>query len=65
MPENTVCPRRSSTSAQPSEPAVADPVTLLACHSAGEFGYADGGVVTGRHTAAQPFPLDLDLDTLL
>lgn len=42
-----------------------DPVTLLACHLAGEFGYADGGVVTGRHTAAQPFPLDLDLDGLL
>lgn len=42
-----------------------DPVTLLACHLAGEFGYADGGVVTGRHTADAPFPVELDLDALL
>lgn len=42
-----------------------DPVSLLACHLAGEFGYADGGVVTGRHTATAPFPLELDLDGLL
>ncbi|ANY10053.1 hypothetical protein AFB00_13665 [Pseudonocardia sp. HH130630-07] len=42
-----------------------DPVSLLACHLAGEFGYADGGVVTGRHTATAPFAATVDLDTLL
>jgi Uma2 family endonuclease len=42
-----------------------DPVSLLACHPAGEFGYADGGVVTARHTATAPFPVDLDLGALV
>ncbi|MEU6699293.1 Uma2 family endonuclease [Pseudonocardia sp. NPDC046786] len=41
-----------------------EPVSLLACHLAGEFGYADGGVVTGRHTADRPFAADFDLDAL-
>ena len=41
------------------------PVSLLACHAAGEFVYADGGVVTGRHVTTQPFPLELDLDASL
>lgn len=41
-----------------------DPVSLLPCHLAGEFGYADGGVVTGRHAATAPFRVDLDLDAL-
>ncbi len=41
-----------------------EPVSLLACHLAGEFGYADGGTVTGRFTATEPFPVELDLDGL-
>jgi Putative restriction endonuclease len=27
---------------------ITKPLSLLACHLAGEFGYADGGTVTGR-----------------
>lgn len=42
-----------------------DPVSLLACHLAGEFGYADGGAVHGTHRTDRPFPLVLDLDALL
>ncbi|MDN5920103.1 MAG: Uma2 family endonuclease [Pseudonocardia sp.] len=41
------------------------PVTLLAYHLAGEFGYADGGVVTGRVPIAEPFAAEIDLDALL
>ncbi|MEV1292325.1 Uma2 family endonuclease [Pseudonocardia sp. NPDC049635] len=41
-----------------------EPVSLLACHLAGEFGYADGGVVTGRFVATEPFAVELDLDAL-
>ena len=41
-----------------------EPVSLLACHLAGEFGYADGGSVTGRFTATEPFPVEIDLDAL-
>jgi Uma2 family endonuclease len=44
---------------------VTEPVSLVACHLAGEFGYADGGEVTGRSTTEAPFPLALDLDALL
>jgi hypothetical protein len=40
------------------------PVSLLACHLAGEFGYADGGAATGTFTAAEPFPVEIDLDGL-
>jgi Uma2 family endonuclease len=43
---------------------ITEPVSLLACHLAGEFGYADGGAVTGRFTATEPFPIEVDLDTL-
>jgi Uma2 family endonuclease len=42
----------------------AEPVSLLACHQAGEFGYADDGVVTGTFTATEPFPVEVDLDSL-
>ncbi|MBW0089781.1 Uma2 family endonuclease [Pseudonocardia sp. KRD-184] len=42
-----------------------EPVSLLACHLAGEFGYADGGAVQGSHRTDRPFPLVLDLDALL
>jgi Uma2 family endonuclease len=41
-----------------------EPVSLLACHQAGEFGYADGGTVTGAFTATEPFPVEIDLETL-
>ncbi len=44
---------------------ISDPVSLLACHLAGEFGYADGGSVTGHYTATEPVPVELDLDALL
>lgn len=42
-----------------------EPVTLVACHLAGEFGYADGGEVTGVFRTSEPFPLVLDLDALV
>jgi hypothetical protein len=46
-----------------------DPVSLLACHLAGEFGYVDGGATTGvlRTTEpfpVEPFPVEIDLDAL-
>jgi Uma2 family endonuclease len=41
-----------------------EPVELVTCRLAGEFGYADSGSVAGRFTAIEPFPLDLDLDAL-
>lgn len=40
------------------------PVSLLACHLAGGFGYADGGAVTGLFRAAAPFAVEVDLDAL-
>ena len=43
----------------------AEPVSLLACHQAGEFGYADDGAVTGAFTTSDPFPVEIDLDALL
>lgn len=42
-----------------------EPVSLLACHHAGEFGYADRGAVTGTFTTTSPFAVDVDLDELL
>jgi Uma2 family endonuclease len=41
-----------------------EPVTLIACHLAGEFGYADGGEITGVLRTSEPFPIELDLDAL-
>jgi Uma2 family endonuclease len=40
------------------------PVSLLACHLADEFGYADSGEVTGKFTTTEPIDLSLDLDQL-
>jgi Uma2 family endonuclease len=37
---------------------------LTACHLAGEFGYVDAAPVNGTFTAAEPFPVRLDLDRL-
>jgi Uma2 family endonuclease len=44
---------------------VAAPVTLVACHLAGEFGYQDGGAVTGVFETAQPFTVRVDLAALI
>jgi Uma2 family endonuclease len=44
---------------------VTEPVSLVACHLAGGFGYADGGAVTGRFITTEPFDLEIDLDALL
>jgi Uma2 family endonuclease len=43
---------------------VDEPVSLLACHLAGEFGYADDGAITGSFRATEPFPVEIDLDAL-
>jgi Uma2 family endonuclease len=43
---------------------ISEPVSLVACHLAGEFGYQDHGAVTGEVSAAEPFPLNLDLGAL-
>ena len=42
-----------------------DRVMLTAHHLAGEFGYADPGPVTDVFTAAEPFPVRIDLDALM
>jgi Uma2 family endonuclease len=41
------------------------PVSLLACHLAGEFGYADSGAATRTFSATAPFPVEIDLEALL
>jgi Uma2 family endonuclease len=41
------------------------PVSLVACHLAGEFGYVDGGATTGVVRTGEPFPVQLDLDALV
>jgi Uma2 family endonuclease len=40
------------------------PVSLVACHLAGEFGYQDSGEITGVFETDQPFPIRIDLDAL-
>lgn len=44
-----------------------EPVSLLACHHTGhpDFGYADSGEVTGTFHADAPWPLAVDLTTLI
>lgn len=42
-----------------------EPVSLVACHQAGEFGYMDASAVTGTFTTDVPFPVKIDLDALL
>lgn len=42
-----------------------EPVSLLAFHLAGDFGYADAGWVTGTFSTTAPFSVELDLDALL
>lgn len=41
------------------------PVSLVACHWAGEFGYQDAGDVVGEFTTSVPFPVTLKLDGLV
>lgn len=41
-----------------------EPVSLIACHLAGELGYVDGGASTGVFTTTEPFPVRLDLGAL-
>lgn len=41
-----------------------EPVSLIACHLAGELGYVDGGAVTGVFATSEPFPARLDLGAL-
>jgi Uma2 family endonuclease len=40
------------------------PISLVACHLAGAFGYQDSGAVTGIFETAEPFPARIDLDAL-
>jgi Uma2 family endonuclease len=39
--------------------------SLTACHLGGPFGYVDDAPVTGRFTTQAPFPVELDLTTLV
>ncbi|MFI9008754.1 Uma2 family endonuclease [Actinosynnema sp. NPDC053489] len=41
------------------------PISLVACHLAGEFGYQDAGDVVGGFTTSVPFPVTLALDALV
>ena len=40
------------------------PVTLLACHLAGEFGYQNAGAVTSEFTTGEPYALKINLGQL-
>jgi Uma2 family endonuclease len=42
-----------------------EPVSLIACHLAGELGYMDPGAATGTFRTSEPFPVEIDLDALL
>ena len=44
---------------------ITEPVSLVACHQAGESGYLDAAAVTGTFTTDVPFPVKIDLDALL
>ncbi|WIY05367.1 Uma2 family endonuclease [Amycolatopsis mongoliensis] len=44
---------------------ISEPVSLVACHQAGEFGYQDASAVTGTFTTEVPFPVKIDLNALL
>lgn len=41
-----------------------EPVSLAACHLAGDFGYQDAGDVTGEFSTSVPFDVTLRLDEL-
>jgi Uma2 family endonuclease len=40
------------------------PISLVACHLAGDFGYQDRGAVNGTFETTEPFPVRIDLDAL-
>jgi len=40
-------------------------VSLLDCHLAEDFGYADSGAVTDTFTSSVPFPVRLEFDLLV
>jgi Uma2 family endonuclease len=42
-----------------------EPASLTAHHLAGEFGYVDGGSVTGVFRTTEPFAAEIDLDALM
>jgi Uma2 family endonuclease len=42
-----------------------EPVSLVACHRAGEFGYQDSGALTGVFETTEPFAARVDLDALV
>jgi hypothetical protein len=44
---------------------ITGPVSLVACHLAGSFGYADAGAGTGVFRTSEPFPVRIDLDALI
>ncbi|QUQ70227.1 Uma2 family endonuclease [Kutzneria sp. CA-103260] len=44
---------------------ITEPVSLVECHLAGDFGYQDRDAVTGEFTTDMPFPVVLRLDRLL
>ncbi|MDS0133332.1 MULTISPECIES: Uma2 family endonuclease [unclassified Amycolatopsis] len=44
---------------------MSEPISLVACHQAGEFGYMDAAAVTGTFATEVPFPVKLDLTALL
>ncbi len=41
-----------------------EPVSVVGCHLAGEFGYRDSGAVTGEFTTTSPCPITLRVDQL-
>lgn len=41
-----------------------EPLSLVACHLAGEFGYQDAPAATRKFVTREPFPLELDLGRL-
>ncbi len=43
---------------------LSEPVSVITCHLARQFGYADGGELTGRFGVTEPFPAEIDLDSL-
>jgi Uma2 family endonuclease len=42
-----------------------EPISLVACHLAGEFGYLDASAGTGVFRTTEPFRVEIDLDALL
>lgn len=40
------------------------PVSLIACHLAGDFGYQDASAVTGEFVTSEPVPIKLGVDQL-